>query len=242
MTRILVHVEGQTEERFVGELLAPHLVARGFASVRPRLMGNARQRERRGGARSWHAVRREIVNHLRQDKNAVATTMVDYYGMPQNGSQAWPGRSRAAALPFPGRAVAVESALAADVARTMNGRFDRGRFVPFVTMHEFEALLFSDCERFGVGIGRPDLARGFERIRGAFDNPEAIDDSPETAPSRRVATLMPAYQKPLHGTLAALEVGLETMRAECPHFAAWLDRLEALGARASAPREQRREE
>jgi hypothetical protein len=36
------------------------------------------------------------------------------------------------------------------------------------------------------------------------------------------------YQKPLLGTLAALEIGLGAMRRECPHFGSWLDRLERL--------------
>ena len=97
-------------------------------------------------------------------------------------------------------------------------------------MHEFEALLFSDCEQFGRGIGRPDLAASFQGIRDQFASPEEIDDSPETAPSRRVELLVAGYQKPLLGILAALEIGLDAMRGECPHFAMWLSRLEALAA------------
>jgi hypothetical protein len=45
-----------------------------------------------------------------------------------------------------------------------------------------------------------------------------IDDSPVTAPSKRVARLVRRYEKPLFGTLAALEIGLPTIRRECPHF------------------------
>ncbi len=44
MTRLLVHVEGETEESFVNEILAPHLCSRGFSKVSARLIGNARQR------------------------------------------------------------------------------------------------------------------------------------------------------------------------------------------------------
>ena len=101
------------------------------------------------------------------------------------------------------------------------------RFVPYVAMHEFEALLFSDCDRFGKAIDRPQLAARFQRIRNAFPTPEEIDDSPKTAPSKRVQALSPGYRKPLMGTLAALEIGLCRMRRECPHFADWLARLEA---------------
>ena len=85
MTRLLVHVEGQTEETFVNEVLALHLYGRGLRSVSARLIGNARQRSGHGGTQAWSAVRREIVNHLREDQTCIATTMVDYYGMPQTG-------------------------------------------------------------------------------------------------------------------------------------------------------------
>ena len=81
MTRLLVHVEGQTEERFVNEVLAPYLYQRGFLSVGARRLGNPRQRSRRGGIVPWRAARRDIVAHLKEDRGSFATTMVDYYGM-----------------------------------------------------------------------------------------------------------------------------------------------------------------
>ncbi len=79
----MVHVEGQTEERFVNQLLAPHLYRVGYTSVSARLLGNARQRSRRGGIRSWDLVRNDILNHLAADQATLATTMVDYYGLPE---------------------------------------------------------------------------------------------------------------------------------------------------------------
>ena len=72
----------------------------------------------------------------------------------------------------------------------MGPGFDRSRFVPYVMMHEFEALLFSDCDAFARGIFRPELGTDFQRIRDAFDSPEEIDDSPITAPSKRIELLV----------------------------------------------------
>jgi len=120
----------------------------------------------------------------------------------------------------------IEGALRDDLARRMGAGFDKNRFVPFVTMHEFESLLFSNCSAFARGIGRSKLEGAFQKIRDQFESPEEIDDSPQTAPSKRVEVLVPDYEKPLHGTLAALEVGLESMREECPHFDQWLTDLE----------------
>ncbi len=109
----------------------------------------------------------------------------------------------------------------------MGSRFDARRFIPFVVMHEFEGLLFSDCAAFSRGIGRPDLAAGLQEIRDQFATPEEIDDSLVTAPSKRVEALVPGYEKPLLGVLAILKIGLARIRAECPHFDEWVTRLEA---------------
>ncbi len=229
MTRLLIHVEGETEEAFVNHVLAPHLYACGYALVSARLMGNVLQRDRRGGIRAWPAVRKGILNHLREDAACMVSTMVDYYGLPQSGPGAWSGREMTDNLAFSEKASTVENALLVDVCEQMGGSFNPNRFVPYLMMHEFEALLFSDCEAFSQGIDRPDLAQEFQNIRDAFESPEEIDDSPLTAPSKRVEKLVPGYQKPLMGTLAALAIGLAAIRAECPHFQNWLARLERAG-------------
>lgn len=232
MTRLLVHVEGQTEEEFVNELLRPHLLAHGFTSVAARLLGNARLRERRGGIKSWSAVREDIRRHLLADAGSFSTTMVDYYALPATGPKAWPGRAIANGLPFIGKAQTVEDATAQDIATFLNIPQQSARFIPYVVMHEFEALLFSDCNAFAIGVGRIELAGAFQKIRNHFPSPEEINDSPQTAPSKRVEALLSGYQKPFLGILAALEIGLPRMRAECPRFAGWLKKLEAIAISA----------
>lgn len=226
MTRLLIHVEGQTEETFVNEVLAPHLYGCGYTMVGARLLGNARQRSRRGGIRPWGVVRKDIIIPLMDDRESLATIMVDYYALPGTGHGAWPGRDAARALAFENRAGEVQQGMLADVCDAYDGDFDPSRFVPYVIMHEFEGLLFSDCARFAEGLNEPGLASAFQKIRDAFDTPEEINDSPHTAPSKRVLALLPGYQKPLLGTLAALHVGLAAIREECPNFSAWLTSLE----------------
>ncbi len=176
MARLLVHVEGQTEEAFVNEVLRDYLCLKGYESVRARIVGNPRQRGR-GGIRSWPSVRKDIVNHLKEDSTCIATTMVDYYGMPRDGDVAWPGRSTARGATASERAVFVEQALIADISERIN---DVRRFIPFVVMHEFEALLFSDCRAFSRAIQRPDLEVAFQEIRNGFVTPEEINDSAAT--------------------------------------------------------------
>ena len=119
----------------------------------------------------------------------------------------------------------------ADVCQEMGDNFYPVRFIPYLMMHEFEAMLFSDCHRFADSIGRTNLASDLQGIRDQFDNPEEIDDSPQTAPSKRIEHLVAGYQKPLAGTQAALAIGLNAIRAACPHFDTWLERLECLPTR-----------
>lgn len=230
MTRLLVHVEGQTEETFVNEALAPHLYGHGVTRISARLIGNARQRGGRGGIKPWPAARKDIVAHLREDAGCIATVMADYYGMPKAGLGAWPGRAQAAAAAFPHKAKTIQDRLQEDIRRAMGPGFDDRRFISYVMMHEFEAMLFSDCGRLGNAIGRPELAPRFQEIRDQFTTPEEIDDSPDSSPSRRIVKLVPNYQKPLMGNLAALEIGLDAIRTECSNFRCWLERLEHIQA------------
>ena len=230
MTRLLVLVEGPTEENFVNRLLAPHLGCRGvWASAR--LMGPARPRARRGGIVGWPEARREIVNHLKEDRERYVSTMVDYYGLPKDGEPAWPSRAQAAIAPVVSeRPPIVEAALRQDVVRETGSGFASSRFIPFVILHEFEALLFSDCAAFAMAINRPASVTDFQKIRDQFSGPEEINDSQTTAPSKRIEALIPGYSKPRMGLLAASAIGLDAMRSECPHFGEWLDRLEGLTA------------
>jgi hypothetical protein len=221
LSRLMVLVEGQTEENFVNNVLAPYLSNRGYASVNARLLGNARQRGRRGGIRSWESTRKDILNHLKQDREIFVTTLVDYYGLRQN----WPGRADAPELVFE-RAASIQQKISADITGELGDSFDPRRFVPYIVMHEFEGLLFSDAEELAQSMVRPDLSSEIQRIRDDFATPEEINDSNLTAPSKRLLSLNSSYQKALHGVLAAQAIGLDTMRNECPLFSNWIAELE----------------
>ena len=233
MARLLVHVEGETEEEFVDELLAAYLLGRGFSLVTARLLGNPCPRAGRGGIRGWEASLRDIVRHLKEDRRVFTALMVDFYGMPGD----WPGRLEVARLHGDAeKASFIEARIVDAVQRELGGRFDSRRLVPLVMMHEFEALLFSDPEKLAASLYRPELAEQFVSIRNGFASPEEINDSLESAPSKRILKLYPRYEKPLGGALAAIEIGLETMRSECQHFNDWLSRLERIPAELAADR------
>ena len=103
--------------------------------------------------------------------------------------------------------------------------------VPYVQRHEFEGLLFSDVEVFATQIDFPhDCVSALLTVREQFTTPEDINDHYETAPSKRLASVIPRYRKVLHGAVLAGKIGLDAIRAQCPRFDVWLTRLEALDA------------
>lgn len=225
MARVIALVEGPTEEKFVRELLAPDLGAVGVGIVattygRPRLQG---------GVPSWSKAAREIIKLLKQDTTRYVTTMFDYYGMPRD----WPERKAATGRAHGEKAEMVEQGMRDSIAASSDVDSLSLQFIPYVQMHEFEALLFSEPQTLAGVVSRlahpSGIGRELGRIAAAFRTPEEIDDHPATAPSKRILALAPDYQKAIDGNIAASRIGAETMRRECPHFESWLIRLGALG-------------
>lgn len=228
MTRLHVIVEGQTEEGFVKRVLGPHLQRQNVhanAILVPNKPGT-RRRNQRGGIVSFAAPQQIIQRKLYGDPTAYTTTMFDYYGLPDDfpGVDSEEGPSR-----LPERAQYLEEQLAAALD-------DAHRFIPYLQVHEFEALLFSDVETLDQVMsvlpgGFPSQLHRLKQLVAQFDTPEDIDDSPEMAPSKRLQAHFAGYQKIPFGELIAESIGLETIRAECPHFNGWVTRLESLSPR-----------
>jgi hypothetical protein len=102
-----------------------------------------------------------------------------------------------------------------------------GNFIPNLLVHEYEALLFTQIDAFKQWIDNDRLLEPLQ-IASMTTLPEDINDGPQTAPSKRILAVMPGYQKTFHGPLIACDIGLETIRAACPHFDGWLKVIESL--------------
>lgn len=220
MVRVHVICEGQAEEMFVNEVLSASFLGRGI-HLRPSLVGKPGHK---GGTIRLQRLLADVRNRLLNDTTAYCTTFFDYYGLP--GS--FPGRVDAGKqTATKQRAGCIVDALTKSLGESISEEHLR-RFIPYVQMHEFEGLLFSNVSAFARSIDQIELAQNLERIRNAFESPEDINDGAATAPSKRITRLLPTYEKPLNGSLAAIEIGLDTIRKECPLFNAWLSRIEAL--------------
>lgn len=226
MIELVVIGEGETEQTFVRDQLAGHLVLHGVSAWGV-LPGRHRNR---GGVKKWEVARQDIVRTLSEGR--YCSTMMDYYAMPEG----WPGRIESRRLAWNERAACVEGHLANDIAATMGRRFNPKFFIPYVQLHEFEALAFAEVSQLSSVVAplshssSDSLQRSFEEILDEAGHPEAINDGYETCPSRRIAELVPAYRKRVHGPIVTRRIGLKVLRDKCDHFATWLARLESIGA------------
>ena len=219
MTRIKIIVEGQTEESFIEKVLAPALWHREIY-LTPIILGIPGHK---GGNVNYARVKKDILLHLRQDPGAYCSTMLDLYGL----GEGFPGVPPPPHLTGVQKAMAREQAIYQDIVASVPEARADVRFYPYLQVHEYEGLLFSDPNAFARGLGKQNLSGQLHAIRNAFQTPEDINDDPNRAPSKRVISVYHPYRKVIEGTVAAQEVGIETMRQQCPHFHEWVSRLEA---------------
>ena len=220
MLRLNIVCEGQTESAIVKTILSPHLATFNVGVSAP-IIGTS---GKKGGNVTLKRLRENVRDCLIQDRSSFCTTFVDFYGIDDN----FPGKKEASSVSsLSDKQDVVCDAFADKLAQSLDEGPMR-RFIPYVQMHEFEALLFSNPVALAMSIGKPELQNDLTAIREQFQTPEHINDNQNTAPSERILQLTSRYRKPLVGVLAALQIGLSRMRQECPLFDAWLKKLENL--------------
>jgi len=216
-------VEGQTERSIVDRVFAPALGSKGVY-LYPRVVGKPGHK----GGNKFAVVLREVKALLRQEPSSVVTTLFDYYGLPTN----WPGREETKGKAPEEISGILESSIASAVAKEIGDDFNPDRFIPYVQLHEIESLLFSGPKEMAKVFQLPALETEFDRIVNECGGCELINDNQQTAPSKRIKSLFPAYKKGssvnAHAYRIAQHIGLEQMRRQCPHFNEWISKLEKL--------------
>jgi hypothetical protein len=223
--RLYITVEGQAEKEFADRALRPHL-ADYSVEVRPRVVLTSRKLGKRGGILDFAKIRGDIDRLMKEDRHGEArfTTMVDLYALPPE----FPGWAEARTKTRPVERVAV-------LERALQTEFAEQRFIPFIQLHEFEALLYCDLGELQRRIANSEFGIRNLRSEVAHMEPEEINEGPMTAPSKRIIRHVPIYErsKVRVGAPAAAAIGLSTLRSKCPHFGAWLAKLENLAGRAA---------
>ena len=211
MKRMFIVVEGQTEEAFVKELMTPYFMQHGIYDIRPVLIQTSKGHK--GGFVNYEHLKNELLRLLKsQGQDVIVTTFVDFFRCPE-----LPNQNDIDTLPSHIQKVeAMEKSISDDI--------NDWRFIPYIQLHEFEALLFSSANGFEMYF-EAQISKEIQGIINSFDNPEEINSSPETAPSKRLIRILPYYDKVIYGNIVALEIGLPAILSKCPRFRRWIDSL-----------------
>lgn len=213
MNRIFIFCEGQTEETFVRDVLCTFFELQGLY-VYPIIFSTSTGHK--GGISSYLKVKRQIEIKCKEDCSSWVTTLVDYYGLPEN----WIGLNESKKnVSIFDKILTIEEVWQQDMGCV--------NFIPNLLLHEFEALLFSQPEKFSDWFEQEDVDLLIQET-SSFETPEHINNSKITSPSKRILKLLKSYQKPLHGSLIAQEIGLDEIRNNCQHFNSWIEKLLSL--------------
>jgi hypothetical protein len=218
MKRALLLVEGQTEERFVKDVLQEHFWTMSL-QLTPIILSTKREisgTKYRGGLSGFGKFENEIKRLIYGTAgNALVTMMLDYYRLPDD----FPGMSN--------RPVGNAHTRILHIEQKLHQHFGSPRhLLPYLALHEFEALLFCSPVDLSLSLTQPNLEKRFADIRSAFTTPEDINETPDQSPSKRIEALAPHYRKTLHGPSTAKRIGLSVLRQHCPHFNGWVTKLE----------------
>lgn len=212
MKRVHILCEGQTEEQFVKSLLAPYFYSYDIFADATILVTKRSDsgRNEKGGVSTYAKIVKDL-KELCKDHSAYVTTMLDLYKLPSDT----PGMEDFSID-------SIQHALHVEKAINQNIGFSNCH--ANITVHEFEALLFSDPSAFSC-LGEDNLEKEIQRIKNEFTTPEHINSSIDSAPSKRILKLKSDYKKTTNGIEIANIIGIEKMKANCLHFASWIDNI-----------------
>lgn len=226
MRLLFVVCEGQTEESFVRQVLAP-----AFYDLGLNLIGQTIETSpgHKGGGLEYERVQKHVQNSLNQSerKGGFVTTFFDLFRLRNN----FPGYEEAQTKNQTGQKLAVlTTAFHEDIVGRVGCRPER--FIPYFQPYEFEALLFSHVPAIvnreeSWGRWATALASVVERHQ---NNPEEINHRPGHNPVAQLERYLenPGYKKTRHGPVIAEAIGLTRLEEACPTFRGWLERLRAI--------------
>lgn len=208
MKRLIIICEGETEQEFCQDVLYPYFSPKGIHISCPTI------KKSHGGIVKWNTLKKQIENHLKQEKDAYVTTFIDLYALPSD---------------YPNFEVntvkGIEWGMEAGIDPSLSDRF-----IPYIQRHEFECFIFAsmDVLKNNFKPQEADFDEIEKVVREFADCLEDINNGPQTAPSKRLLATIKGYDKIVYGACLAHEIGLPTIRQKCPRFSAWLERLERI--------------
>jgi len=232
MKCLCVLCEGKTELLFCKEVLQTYLWGKDIAVFPTCLMTNKKMNAR-GGITSYDQVLRDIGLMLKQHRDNKEniywfTTMFDLYALPCE----FPMYQESINMSPYERVHAIQEAFAQDVVTRYS--IDKNRFIPYIQLHEFEALVL--CNINHLKMLYPRSSKPLERLEQSiqkeyYGNTEMVNNSPQTAPSKRIITALSDfyhYDKPQSGKETTLNMGIDKLRVRCKHFSMWINAIDKI--------------
>ena len=215
MKNVYVYCEGQTEESFINKILRSYFWGKEI-DVIPIVCTTKRTgvMKYKGGVSNYEKIKKELTILCKSHPHEYVTTMFDYYAMPYNT----PGIDNRD-VDILRRIESIEAEINSDIGM-------RNCFFHF-TLHEFEGILFSNPASFRL-IADERAVEKIQEIRNSFPTPEHINDSPVTAPSKRLKQIIPNYAKVRNGAIVSEDMGIDVILRECPHFRDWIKQISEL--------------
>lgn len=223
MKRIFVVTEGQSETNFVNRVLVPYFCGSQKILIPTTVLTKADEQKGKmykGGMLNYAKAHSTIIKDLAysKDQNVYVTTMFDLYALPKDT----PGKKDADKIKEPYEKVAyLEKAL------FDSENLNRPVYHPYIQLHEFEALLFTDLDYLAEQYFEYDI----QPLRNCLlekKNPELINDGAETAPSKRVIACIPDYDKATSGVSVLEKIGLDNLCKSCKHFSEWIEWIKSV--------------
>jgi len=207
--RLAISVEGQTEEAFFKNTIVPYLFQYGIY-VDIIIVTTSKDkcgRKNRGGCINIDRIKNEVQKLL--NSYDYVTTFYDFYGFTKRPTDNID-----------------------ELELTLYNLFSNNKFVPYVQKYEFETLLFSKPEYFTDYFGSDRVEIEMKKIIREYQDIELINDSIQTAPTKRIAKLFELenelYDKVFHGEGIASDIGINQIKKESNRFNRWLEKIVSL--------------
>jgi len=215
MKRIIFIVEGDTEKEFIDKVLSPYLYTKGIFAI-----DCFKIKHTRGGLTKYQHLRTDIINCI-FESNVIVTTMIDYYALPKDFPKYEVSKSIVNKID---RITFLEQSIVNDITEYKGHSFNN--LMPYIQLHEFEALVFASYKSIkhlytDVDVNFSEL----DQVIIQYPNPEDINDSSESAPSKRLKQLIKGYNKIVDGIIIIEENGIENILNQCPRFKTWVELL-----------------
>ena len=219
MKRLVLIVEGETEENFVNNILRPYLCSKGIYNA----VQCFKTKHSKGGISKYSYIKKDILNII-YEKDVIVSMMIDFYRLPSD----FPGFSELLDSQTHQEKVSLlEAKIKEDIEKTQKQKFPN--FIPYIQLHEFETLVFSSIKGIESLFERNEFNyKGFMDVIQKFPNPEDINNHPNTSPSIRLKKIIPGYDKVIHGIGIIQAIEMPILLERCPKFKIWVDGLEAV--------------